>query len=145
MKPIVLLKQSFPLRFGNYLRNNCLPPHTQDVAVIEMASKAIARLTMVSGTFTANLKFELVDHEVMSSLVYTPISVHVSFFYSQVKRAFELLGGDRNEGKQYAAVLVLREIAFAMPTFFFQNVSQVRWIHGAYKLAQLYTTRTGLT
>jgi hypothetical protein len=34
-------------RFGNYIRNNCLPPNTQDVAVIELASKAIARLTQV--------------------------------------------------------------------------------------------------
>ncbi len=35
-------------RFGNYLRNNCMPPNTTDVAVIELASKAIARLTQVS-------------------------------------------------------------------------------------------------
>lgn len=57
----------------------------------------------MSGTFTANLKFELIDHE--------------------VKRAFELLASKRSEGKQYAAVVILREIAFSMPTFFFQNVS----------------------
>jgi len=90
-------------RFGNYLRNNCLPPNTSDAAVIELASCAIARLTQVSGTYTANVKFELIDHE--------------------VKRAFELLAGERNEGKQYAAVLILREIAFSMPTFFFQKIS----------------------
>lgn len=59
---------------------------------------------MSSGTYTANLKFELIDHE--------------------VKRAFEVLQGEKNEGKRYAAVLILREIAFSMPTFFFQNVSQ---------------------
>ena len=58
----------------------------------------------VSGTYTANLKFELIDHE--------------------VKRAFELLSSERSEGKQYAAVLILREIAYSMPTFFFQNVSK---------------------
>ena len=34
-------------RFGNYIRNNCLPPNTQDVAVIELAAKTIARLTQV--------------------------------------------------------------------------------------------------
>eukprot|EP00095_Tigriopus_kingsejongensis_P005635 maker-scaffold420_size176246-snap-gene-0.24 protein:Tk05635 transcript:maker-scaffold420_size176246-snap-gene-0.24-mRNA-1 annotation:"target of rapamycin" len=109
-------------RFGNYLRNNCLSTapssssgssssshgshvSSEDFAVIELASKAIARLTQVSsGTYTANLKFELIDHE--------------------VKRAFELLQGDKSEGKRFAAVLILREIAFSMPTFFFQNVSQ---------------------
>jgi len=32
-------------------------------------------------------------------------------------------GDERNnEGKQYAAVLILREIAFSMPTFFFQKI-----------------------
>jgi FKBP12-rapamycin complex-associated protein len=50
------------------------------------------------------LKFELIEHE--------------------VKRAFELLASERSEGKQYAAVLILREIAYSMPTFFFQNVSK---------------------
>ncbi len=58
----------------------------------------------MSGTYTANLKFELINNE--------------------MNRAFELLGGERNEGKQYAAVLILREIAFSMPTFFYQNVSR---------------------
>jgi FKBP12-rapamycin complex-associated protein len=94
-------------RFGNYLRNNCLPPNTADVAVIELAARAIARLTQVSGTTsTTNVKFELIDHE--------------------MKRALELLSGTASEraseGKQYAAVLVLREIAFSMPTFFFQKI-----------------------
>lgn len=91
-------------RFGNYIRNNCLPPNTQDRAVIELAAKAIARLAQVSGTYITNLKFELIDHE--------------------VKRAFELLSSERSEGKQYAAVLILREIAYSMPTFFFQNVGK---------------------
>ena len=92
-------------RFGNYLRNNCLPPATGDAAVIELASRAFARLTQVSGTLTANVKFELIDHE--------------------VKRAFEVLSsGDRGEGRQFSAVLLLREIAFSMPTFFFQNISR---------------------
>lgn len=107
-------------RFGNYLRNTCLNTGSssssssssnsthispEEFAVIELASKAIARLTQVSsGTYTANLKFELIDHE--------------------VKRAFELLQGDKSESKRFAAVLILREIAFSMPTFFFQNVSR---------------------
>ena len=91
-------------RFGNYIRNNCLPPNTQDVMVIELAAKAIARLTQVSGTYTANVKFELIDFE--------------------VRRAFELLSNESGDGKAYSAVLVLREIAYSMPTFFFQNVSK---------------------
>jgi FKBP12-rapamycin complex-associated protein len=114
-------------RFGNYLRNNCLAGQTTvpsssssssssststssgsstiaDAAVIELASKAIARLTQVSGTYTVNLKLDLIDHE--------------------LKRSIEMLQGPRHEGRRYAAVLVLREIAFSMPTFFFQNVSQ---------------------
>ena len=74
-----------------------------DPNVIELAAKALARLTQVTGSTTTNLKFDLIDHE--------------------VKRAFELLSGDRGEGKQYAAVLILREIAFSMPTFFFQHIS----------------------
>ena len=93
-------------RFGNYLRNNCLAQaNSLDLAVIELATKAIARLTQVSGTYTANLKFDFIDHE--------------------VKKAFEWLSApERNEGRRHAAVLVLREIAYCMPTFFFQNVQQ---------------------
>ena len=91
-------------RFGNYLRNNCLAQaNTLDLTVIELATKAIARLTQVSGTYTANLKFDFIDWE--------------------VKKAFEWLGGDKEkdgQGRRHAAVLVLREIAYCMPTFFFQ-------------------------
>ena len=58
----------------------------------------------MSGTYTSSLKLDMIDHE--------------------LRRAFELLQGPRHEGKRYAAVLVLREIAFSMPTFFFQNVGQ---------------------
>ena len=76
-----------------------------DLSVIELATKAIARLTQVSSTYTANLKFDFIDHE--------------------VKKAFEWLSApERNEGRRHAAVLVLREIAYCMPTFFFQNVQQ---------------------
>ncbi len=92
-------------RFGNYLRNNCLPPATSDPAVVELTARAFAKLTQVSGTATAGVKFELIDNV--------------------IKRAFEdLTGEDRSEGRLYAAVLLLREIAFSMPTFFFQNISK---------------------
>ena len=110
-------------RFGNFLCNTCLANAT-DPAVIEMSAKALARLTQVSGTYTTNLKLQLIAHE--------------------VKRAFEVLQGDapgsgqadssgrpppggtdlqRGDMRRYAAILVLREIASCMPTFFFQNVS----------------------
>lgn len=114
-------------RFGNFLCNTCLANAT-DPAVIEMSAKALARLTQVSGTYTATLKLQLIAHE--------------------VKRAFEVLQGDappgggggqgqvdssgrpppggsdlqRGDMRRYAAILVLREIASCMPTFFFQNV-----------------------
>ena len=105
-------------RFGNYLCQTCLAASSEP-AVLELASKALARLTQVSGTYTANLKTQLVNHE--------------------VKRAFENLSSMQDTGqnqtytereetkrfqKGYSSVLVLREIACCMPTFFFQNVSQ---------------------
>ena len=105
-------------RFGNYLCQTCLAASSEP-SVIELAAKALARLTQVSGTYTANLKTQLVNHE--------------------VKRAFENLQAmhassqnqplnEREEAKRfqkgYSSVLVLREIACCMPTFFFQNVSQ---------------------
>ncbi|XP_071482072.1 serine/threonine-protein kinase mTOR-like [Diadema antillarum] len=82
-------------RFANYLRN-LLP--SNDVVVMEMAAKAIGHLALAGGTFTP----EYVDFE--------------------VKRALEWLGGDRQEGRRHAAVLVLRELAENTPTFFFQQV-----------------------
>ncbi|XP_041480411.1 serine/threonine-protein kinase mTOR-like [Lytechinus variegatus] len=82
-------------RFANYLRN-LLP--SNDVIVMEMAAKAIGHLALAGGTFTP----EYVDFE--------------------VKRALEWLGGDRQEGRRHAAVLVLRELAENTPTFFFQQV-----------------------
>uniref|UniRef100_A0A5F8HCW1 Serine/threonine-protein kinase mTOR n=1 Tax=Monodelphis domestica TaxID=13616 RepID=A0A5F8HCW1_MONDO len=82
-------------RFANYLRN-LLP--SNDPVVMEMASKAIGRLAMAGDTCTA----EYVEFE--------------------VKRALEWLGADRNEGRRHAAVLVLRELAISVPTFFFQQV-----------------------
>ena len=49
-------------RFGNYLGKTLSAPSTEP-AVIELAAKALARLTQVSGTYTANLKNQLVTHE----------------------------------------------------------------------------------
>ncbi|KAJ9575042.1 hypothetical protein L9F63_007777, partial [Diploptera punctata] len=84
-------------RFANYLRN-LLP--SSDIGVMELAAKTVGKLALVSGTYAA----EYVEFE--------------------VKRAFEWLGGDRHEGKRHAAVLVLRELAVSMPTYFFQQVQQ---------------------
>ncbi|PSN34470.1 Serine/threonine-protein kinase mTOR [Blattella germanica] len=84
-------------RFANYLRN-LLP--SSDTGVMELAAKTVGKLALVSGTYAA----EYVEFE--------------------VKRAFEWLGGDRHEGKRHAAVLVLRELAVSMPTYFFQQVQQ---------------------
>ncbi|KAF5280820.1 hypothetical protein FQR65_LT14927 [Abscondita terminalis] len=83
-------------RFANYLRN-LLP--SNDVEVMEFTAKTMGKLALVSGSKAS----EYVDFE--------------------VKRAFEWLGGDRVEGKRHAAVLVLRELALTMPTYFYQQVS----------------------
>lgn len=82
-------------RFINYLRN-LLP--SNDVGVMELAARTVGKLSLISGTFTA----EYVEFE--------------------VKRSFEWLASDRVENKRHAAVLVLRELAITMPTYFFQQV-----------------------
>ncbi|ODN03392.1 Serine/threonine-protein kinase mTOR, partial [Orchesella cincta] len=85
-------------RFANYLRNT-FP--SSDVEVMELAAKAVGKLALVSGTYST----EYIDVE--------------------VKRAFEWLAAtERHEGKRLAAVLVLKELAVATPTFFFQQVQQ---------------------
>ncbi|CAG9112211.1 unnamed protein product [Plutella xylostella] len=83
-------------RFANYLRN-LLP--SSDAGVMELAAKTVGRLATVSGVKRA----EYVDFE--------------------VKRAFEWLAEERNEGRRHSAVLLLKELAIAMPTYFYQQVS----------------------
>ncbi|XP_038222262.1 serine/threonine-protein kinase mTOR [Zerene cesonia] len=83
-------------RFANYLRN-LLP--SSDVGVMELAAKTVGRLATVSGVKRA----EYVEFE--------------------VKRAFEWLSEERNEGRRHSAVLLLKELAIAMPTYFYQQVS----------------------
>ncbi|XP_026495613.1 serine/threonine-protein kinase mTOR [Vanessa tameamea] len=83
-------------RFANYLRN-LLP--SSDVGVMELAAKTVGRLATVSGVKRA----EYVEFE--------------------VKRAFEWLSEERNEGRRHSAVLLLKEMAIAMPTYFYQQVS----------------------
>ncbi|KAK8751728.1 hypothetical protein OTU49_009992 [Cherax quadricarinatus] len=84
-------------RFANYLKNLVNSP---DTGVMELTAKAVGRLALASGTFTAEYVEDL------------------------VKRSFEWLQGDRNEGRRHAAVLVLRELALSVPTYFFQQVQQ---------------------
>ncbi|CAB3378482.1 Hypothetical predicted protein [Cloeon dipterum] len=84
-------------RFANYLRN--LLPCT-DINVMHMAVKTMGQVALVSGTSTTE------------------------YFEFEMKRAFEWLAGDRNEHKRLAAVLVLRELAVSMPTYFYQQVQQ---------------------
>ncbi|XP_064091213.1 serine/threonine-protein kinase mTOR-like [Macrobrachium nipponense] len=86
-------------RFANYLKNLVNSP---DTGVTELTAKAVGRLALASGTVTAE------------------------YIYVEdlVKRSFEWLQGDRNEGRRHAAVLVLRELALSVPTYFFQQVQQ---------------------
>ncbi|XP_018572076.1 serine/threonine-protein kinase Tor [Anoplophora glabripennis] len=84
-------------RFANYLRN-LLP--SSDVGVMELVAKAMGHLAVVSGS---------------------KASEYVEF---EVKRAFEWLQKEQADGKRHAAVLVLKELAITMPTYFYQQVSQ---------------------
>lgn len=67
---------------------------------MELAAKTVGRLAIVSGIKRA----EYVDFE--------------------VKRAFEMLSEERNEGRRHTAVLLLKELAIAMPIYFYQQVSR---------------------
>lgn len=83
-------------RYSNNLRY-LLP--SNDVSVMEIAVKTLVKLALLPGSKGAD-SFEF-----------------------DIKRAFEWLSEERNEGKRHAAVLILRELAVAMPTFFYQQVS----------------------
>ena len=84
--------------------------------------------TQVSGTYTTNLKFQLITHEVKRAfeVLQSPGGTHGSAGGSSGGSGGGVGGSELHRGdtKRYAAVLVLREIACCMPTFFFQNVSQ---------------------
>lgn len=86
-------------RISRYAQNlrNLLP--SNDVGVMELAAKTLVKLALLPGSKGAE-SFEF-----------------------DIKRAFEWLSEERNENKRHAAVLVLRELAVAMPTFFFQQIS----------------------
>jgi FKBP12-rapamycin complex-associated protein len=52
-----------------------------------------------------------------------PGSKGIESFEYDIKRAFEFISEERNEQKRHAAVIILRELAVAMPTFFYLQVS----------------------
>lgn len=83
-------------RYSTNLRK-MLP--SNDVGVMEIAAKTLVKLALLPG-WKGAMSFEF-----------------------DIKRAFEWLNEERNESKRHAAVLVLRELAVAMPTYFYQQVS----------------------
>jgi serine/threonine-protein kinase mTOR len=82
-------------RYSHNLRS-LLP--SNDVGVMELAAVTLVKLAMLPGSKGAE-SFEF-----------------------DIKRSFEWLSEERNEGKRHAAVLVLRELANSMPTFFYHHV-----------------------
>ncbi|CAG9773619.1 unnamed protein product [Ceutorhynchus assimilis] len=83
-------------RFAYYLRNLLA---TSDVSIMELVAKTMPSLALVSGP---------------------EASKYVAF---EVKTALEWLSEDKTELKRHAAVLVLKELATALPTYFYQQVS----------------------
>lgn len=83
-------------RYAHYLRN-IFP--SNDVNILELAAKTMGRIATSLGI----KRGEYVEME--------------------IKRAFEWLTGERNEGKRLSACLILRELAIAMPSFFFQHIN----------------------
>lgn len=73
---------------------------SMDLGITELTARAVGKLALVSGTYTA----EYVEFE--------------------VKKCFEWLSSERNESRRYAAVCVLKELGNNCPTFFFQHVQQ---------------------
>lgn len=84
-------------RYAQHLRS-MLP--SLDPGITELTARAVGKLALVSGTYTA----EYVEHE--------------------VKRCFEWLNSERNESRRYAAVCLLKELGSNCQTFFFQHVQQ---------------------
>ncbi|CAD7080067.1 unnamed protein product [Hermetia illucens] len=83
-------------RYSHNLRN-LLP--SNDVSVMEMAAKTLVKLALLPGSKGAE-SFEF-----------------------DIKRAFEWLSEERHEYRRHASVLILRELALAMPTYFYQSMS----------------------
>lgn len=84
------------IRYAYYLRN-VFP--TTDLNVLELGAKTMGRLAVTLGI----KRGEYVE--------------------SELKRAYEWLAEERNEGKRLSAVMILRELAISMPSYFFQHVN----------------------
>ncbi|KAL4777755.1 armadillo-type protein [Aspergillus nidulans var. acristatus] len=85
-------------RFASYLRSAL---RSSDNAVLVYAARALGRLAKPGGALTA----ELVESEIQSAL--------------------EWLQSERQEGRRFAAVLVIRELAKGSPTLLYGFVPQI--------------------
>lgn len=83
-------------RYAHYLRN-IFP--TNDVSVLELAAKTMGRLAGSLGIKRAE------------------------YLETEIKRSFEWLSEERNEGKRLSAVIILKELAIAMPSYFYQQIN----------------------
>ncbi|XP_045451535.1 serine/threonine-protein kinase Tor-like [Melitaea cinxia] len=83
-------------RYAQYLRN-IFP--TNDMNILELAAKSMGRVATSMGIKRAE------------------------FVELEIKRAFEWLGEERNEGKRLSACFILRELAIAMPSYFFLHIN----------------------
>ncbi|EDW03717.1 serine/threonine-protein kinase Tor [Drosophila grimshawi] len=69
-----------------------------DVSIMEIAARSLVKLANMPGSKGAE-----------------------SFDFD-IKKAFEMLSGDRQEYRRHAAVFILRELAIALPTYFYQQI-----------------------
>lgn len=84
-------------RISRYISNLRNLVTSNDVGVMEIAARTLVKLVCLPGTKGAE-----------------------SFDFD-IKRAFEWLSAERHEYRRHAAVLILRELALAMPTYFYQS------------------------
>ncbi|KAH8327771.1 hypothetical protein KR074_003539 [Drosophila pseudoananassae] len=100
MKCLINCEGSLTARKGiapylNRLRDLLL---INDVSVMEIAARSMVKL--------ANM----------------PTSKGAVSFDFDIKKAFEVLGSERQEYRRHAAVFILREVAIALPTYFYQHI-----------------------
>ncbi|CAG9112203.1 unnamed protein product [Plutella xylostella] len=84
------------MRYAHYLKS-VFP--SSDSSVLELAARTVGRLAATLGV----KRGEYVE--------------------SEIKTAFEWLIEERNEGKRLSAVLILKELAIAMPSYFYQQIN----------------------
>lgn len=84
-------------RISRYFTNLRNLLTSNDVALVEIAARTLVKLACLPG------------------------SKGTESFDFEIKRAFEWLSADRHEYRRHAAVLILRELALAMPTYFYQS------------------------